>query len=122
MPTFEEKQARLKAIADQYRNPGSAQLPQQVESDGVFAPQDQQRPLPSPTAAPTPSAIDYGNIGQGRAAVARIDSPEYKQSEQEVNQLRGMMDLYKNNPDKLAGLNAQMSAKKAALERIRSGK
>ena len=120
MPTFEEKQARLKAIADQYRNPGSAQLPQQVESDGVFAPQDQQ-PLPTPTLAPS-DAIDYGNIGQGRAAVARIDSPEYKQSEQEVNQLRGMMDLYKNNPDKLAGLNAQMSAKKAALERIRSGK
>ena len=66
--------------------------------------------------------INYDNISQGKAAVARIDSPEYKAQEQDINNLRSMMDLYKNRPDKLEALNQQMAAKKAALDKIRSGK
>jgi hypothetical protein len=96
--TYAENQAKLKAIADMYR------------PAGALVPVD--RPFPQ-------EYVD--NTKLGYEVVGRIDSPEYKQVESELSNTNKILQGFPNDP-RAQDWTSRVAAKRAALERIRSGK
>lgn len=117
---LDERQRRMAEAASSYMAPG------QVAQVGA---QDEQQPDMSGAAPVQPPLqarvkdpnINYDNISQGRAVVGRIDSPEYKSVEADVNKYSNYLGTLKPDSPKYQDVSNQLAAKKAALQKIRMG-
>ena len=118
----EEVQALLSDIAKGYRGKEAGVIyPDEQPIQGVNQEiQGGQLPPPGPGLMKDPN-INYDNLAPAKQMIGRIDSPEYKAAEGELGQVSGMLRAFPNDP-RAKDWGSQVSAKKAALERIRSGK